>query len=254
MSIFRGIIAAFSIYSVIPMPHINWKAKGTGYAISFFPIVGIFLGTLLYGWFCVCDCLEISKNIFAAIAVAIPVLVTGGIHLDGYMDTVDAIASHSDKQRRLEIMKDSHPGAFACIYISLYFLIQFAFFQNINENNIIWFIGIFAISRSLSGIVATLMPGARNNGMLSDMLKTADSDNNKKNIGLIIFPFMVMAMIIILYMSLDISLTMIIIAAEIMWVLIYCIYMKTTIGGVTGDTSGFFLQISELIGQMLILL
>ena len=55
-------------------------------------------------------------------AVLIPVLVTGGIHLDGLLDTADALSSWQTRERRLEILKDSHAGAFAIIVCCGYFL------------------------------------------------------------------------------------------------------------------------------------
>ncbi len=47
----------------------------------------------------------------ASVAVLIPVLVTGGIHLDGLLDTADALSSWQTRERRLEILKDSPRGS-----------------------------------------------------------------------------------------------------------------------------------------------
>ena len=55
----------------------------------------------------------------------IPVLVTGGIHLDGYADTSDALSSYGDREKKLEILKDPHCGAFAVIRLCTYFLAYF---------------------------------------------------------------------------------------------------------------------------------
>lgn len=41
-----------------------------------------------------------------------PLLVTGGIHIDGFSDTMDALSSHAERQKKLEIMDDPHIGAF----------------------------------------------------------------------------------------------------------------------------------------------
>ena len=51
----------------------------------------------------------------AVILTVIPVFVTGGIHVDGLLDTSDALSSWQERTRRLEILKDSHAGAFAII-------------------------------------------------------------------------------------------------------------------------------------------
>ena len=54
-----------------------------------------------------------------------PVAVTGGIHLDGYADTSDALSSYGDREKKLEILKDSHCGAFAVIRLCSYFVAYF---------------------------------------------------------------------------------------------------------------------------------
>ena len=62
-------------------------------------------------------------NLFFAIAMAlIPVIVSGGIHLDGFADTVDALSSYGDREKKLEILKDPNTGAFAVIGLCVYFL------------------------------------------------------------------------------------------------------------------------------------
>ncbi len=57
-----------------------------------------------------------------AVLVLVPVFVTGGIHVDGLLDTSDALSSWQERSRRLEILKDSHAGAFAVITAAVYFI------------------------------------------------------------------------------------------------------------------------------------
>ena len=69
-----------------------------------------------------------SGVLFAAAAACLPLLITGGIHMDGFMDTVDALASHQSRERKLEILKDSACGAFAVLYCGVYLLLSFALY------------------------------------------------------------------------------------------------------------------------------
>ena len=55
--------------------------------------------------------------------VLLPVLVTGGIHMDGFLDTTDALSSWQPREKKLEILKDSHAGAFAIIMGCSYFVL-----------------------------------------------------------------------------------------------------------------------------------
>ena len=59
-------------------------------------------------------------------AALLPLLVTGGIHLDGFLDVADARSSHQSRARKLEILKDSHVGAFAVIAMGCYLLLYTA--------------------------------------------------------------------------------------------------------------------------------
>ena len=80
-------------------------------------LVGLLCGVL---W-CVCGVLPLPAPARAAGFCLVPVWVTGGIHLDGYADTCDALASYGDTAKKLAILKDPHCGAFAVIRLCSYF-------------------------------------------------------------------------------------------------------------------------------------
>ena len=115
MKVLESIVVAFSMYSKIPMPHIEWNKENMKNVLCFFPWVGAVAGVLVWLWFRVSDQFGFGVMLRASVAVLIPVLVTGGIHLDGLLDTADALSSWQTRERRLEILKDSHAGAFAII-------------------------------------------------------------------------------------------------------------------------------------------
>ena len=133
MSIIKSIIVAFSMYSRIPMPRFNWNSKDMKYHLIFFPWVGAVIGGLEYGWQKLSYEFNISYIVFTLIALVIPVIVTGGFHVDGYMDTSDALASWGDKEKRLEILKDSHVGAFAVIRLITLGIILFSAIYSMDE-------------------------------------------------------------------------------------------------------------------------
>ena len=97
------------------------------YAMIFFPWIGAVIGIVTYGIFCLREwCAAwgtgVSEFTFTDLMVAAPVWITGGIHMDGFLDTQDALGSCQTKERRLEILKDPHAGAFAILSCALYFL------------------------------------------------------------------------------------------------------------------------------------
>lgn len=69
------------------------------------------------------------KSAFTAVLILIPVLITGGIHLDGLLDTADALSSYKTKEEKLEILKDSHAGAFAIIIGICWFVLDFGIYS-----------------------------------------------------------------------------------------------------------------------------
>ena len=92
----KSIIAAFSTYSKIPMPHVEFDEKHMRYSMSAFPLVGGVIGFIYCICFFVISGLDWSVTLQASILTAIPLILTGGIHMDGYMDTYDALCSFGD--------------------------------------------------------------------------------------------------------------------------------------------------------------
>ncbi|MEG1972989.1 MAG: adenosylcobinamide-GDP ribazoletransferase, partial [Oscillospiraceae bacterium] len=126
MFLIKNLISAFSMFSALPMPNIQYNEKNTKYMMAFFPFIGLTLGAFIFFWIEICQKLCLG-NIFLSLGIVIiPPVISGFIHLDGFMDTLDALASHGTKEKMLSIMKDSHVGAFAVIGLLIYFFLYFA--------------------------------------------------------------------------------------------------------------------------------
>lgn len=244
MKFIRAFVVAIMTYSVIPMPQVKWEEDNTKYAIMFFPIVGVIIGAILFAWHRICVLLGIDSMIFAAGAVAIPILITGGIHIDGYMDTIDALASHTDRERMLEIIKDSRVGAFAVIYEAVYMIVAFALLSGCAGSNISVICVSFFLSRCISGVLATLIPNARQSGMLSSMMGRQE----KKSKYIIVIWLSILLIISACAMAFlgGILQMAIVVTGAVLAILYYGVNVVKRLGGVTGDTSGYFLQICEL--------
>lgn len=241
MVFFESLLVAMSTYSVIPMPQFEWNERNMKYAICFFPAVGVVCGLGLWGWYALCVALKLSAILFAAGAVALPLLITGGIHMDGYMDTTDALASHQLREKKLEILKDPHCGAFAVIYCGIYLVLNFGLmYQLFETGNVLVLCPIYILSRALSGFCAVTMPNARKSGMLCAY--TQNTDKHKAMAATLIVA--ALAGIGLLMLSPIVGGCVVICAG--LSVLYYRLMTMKQFGGVTGDTAGFFLQICEL--------
>ena len=106
MWIFNSLIIAIAMYSKIPMPQAEWNEKNMRYAMCFFPVVGVVIGAAEFAaGYALLHWLHCKPLLFSVAMTLIPVLITGGIHLDGFADTVDAMSSYAERERRLEILK-----------------------------------------------------------------------------------------------------------------------------------------------------
>ena len=114
---------AFATYSRIPMPKVDWSEENRRYSLCFFPLIGMVIGVALWIWLHLCSRLSLGGMLQGTLGAAIPLIITGGIHMDGFMDVTDAISSWQTKERRLEILKDSHVGAFAVMGCAGYLLL-----------------------------------------------------------------------------------------------------------------------------------
>lgn len=123
MNLLGSLAIAFSMYSRIPMPQVSWTKERMKYAMCFFPLIGVVIGALTYGSVLVLTVLKLDW-MAKILPVLVPLIVTGGIHMDGFLDVTDARASHAPVEKKLEILKDPHTGAFAiigcCVYLLLY--------------------------------------------------------------------------------------------------------------------------------------
>lgn len=254
MILFESLLVAVSTYSVVPVPQFDWNERNMKYAICFFPAVGVLCGALLWGWYALAGLLGVSSLLFAAVAVCIPLLVTGGIHMDGYMDTVDALASHQTKERKLEIMKDPNCGAFAVVYCGIYLLLSLGLMYELFDARCLLAIcPMFILSRALSALCAVTMPSARKGGMLRAYTK--DAAKRKTVVAMSIVA--VLCAVGMILLSPIVGGIAVLFAALSMF--LYRRMAMKQFGGVTGDTAGFFLQLCELccmvgawIGAMLV--
>ena len=158
---------AFAMYSKIPMPGADWEKENMRYMMCFFPLIGIVIGALAVGWAWLSERLQAGEILKSAVYVLIPVAVTGGIHLDGLLDTADALSSYQPRERKLEILKDSHAGAFAVITACCYFLAAFGVWSELDRKEVLVLAGGFVLSRAMSGLGVASFPCAKKTGTLA---------------------------------------------------------------------------------------
>lgn len=121
-NIFSGFSLAVSMLTTLPFFKVHEFYKGiNGYGAMFYPLVGFLLGSLLYAIALLLTPYVPTFHI-GIILFALWVLLTGGLHLDGYCDTIDGL--FVDKSRALEVMKDPHNGGMGMIFGGVFFILK----------------------------------------------------------------------------------------------------------------------------------
>ena len=243
--VWETFVVAFSLYSALPMPQIPWNAGNMGYALAAFPLIGVGIGLAQLLWWAIYTGLRLSAPMVgAAVAALLPVAITGGIHLDGFCDVCDALASHGDREKKLEIMKDSHAGAFAAIGLGCYFMFTFALWAElyaVPRWQYAAFLGLgCTLSRGMSACGAVAFPKAKNSGLLRALSDSAQ----KKGVfacGILWILLAAAGMIAIQPCTGALAL-----ALAGGWFLYYFQKSRREFGGITGDLAGWFLTLCEL--------
>lgn len=247
-SIWNSFKVAFSMFSKIPMPRADWTEENMKYMFCWLPFVGTVIGILSVAVQWVGMKFGFDKGFLTVLLVLVPVLVTGGIHIDGFLDTADAMSSWQERERRLEILKDSNAGAFAVITAGVYFLIWYGGYSQIEERvSLIYIMGVgFMVSRCFAGLGVILLPKAKADGTVAEFSRKSSHDVVKYTLILFLVVLLgIMLWIHPIYGG----------AAFVTAALIYVYYRYMALkyfGGTTGDLSGCYICLCES-GMLLVL-
>ena len=237
MHIYEAAVIAFAMFSAIPMPNIFWTEKNMRMSLCFFPMVGLLIGLLLWIWTLMCNRFAMPEILRGAGLCMIPVILTGGIHLDGYADTWDALASHGGVDHCQRILKDPHIGTFAVIHLCGYFIILFAVMTSLSVESPFLFPCIFSLSRALSALALTCFPMREGSGTARSF---ADAADKKK-----VFCFSLIVSLAFCAGLIAAKAWSGIPAAAITF-FAYLMIAEKRFGGVSGDLAGWFVQNAEL--------
>lgn len=241
ISLYESLVIAFSMYSRIPVPQVEWTDAGMKYALCFFPLTGAVIGAAEVVFFWLAQRIGLGDMARVCIGTALPLLVTGGIHMDGFLDVTDARSSCQPAERKLEIMKDPHAGAFAIWKCGLYLLLYLAVFGELGEEAFPAMAGIYVLERAMSGWSVVSLPKARTDGLASTFSRGA-----QKQAVQVTMLFWGMAATGYLFWSGGWRAGISAVAVAFLVFLWYCRMARREFGGITGDLAGYFLQLCEL--------
>ena len=253
MRIIKQIIISFSLYSRIPMPIFEWDGDDMHHAITFLPLIGLVIGGVSLGVYKLCALANIPELVRVLTLSLVPLVITGGFHMDGFMDVSDALHSYQSQEKKLEIMKDPHIGAFSVISLLIYGMIWVAALYTViykaisagDTKLISIYVLFFFVARAICGLTSICFEKAKKDGML----QTEAGQSSFRDKMLLVIQTIIGSLGIMYFRPI---LGVLVIIGLFIYTLIYKYMCDKEFGGVTGDTAGFFVAVSEEV--MLVIL
>lgn len=229
----RSLRIAFGLMTTLPvrLPD-DWAAGDSGRAAVWYPFVGLVIGLLTWlAW--TAAGFVFPPLVAGMIVLVVWVILTGGLHLDGLADCCDGLLASTSVERRLEIMKDPHIGAFGVIGLILVLFLKAAALSSLTPASSLSILLAASLGRWCI-LPAGLLPLARPAGMGADF---AQGFRRSFTIWGAIAPLTIM-----LFLGIGSALSALIgvgAAALVLWL------AKSRIGGLTGDVFGMLVEIVE---------
>lgn len=211
---------------------------------EYFPLVGLLLALLLCLLVLIFAPL-VPQLVLAALLVVGLVILTGGLHLDGLMDSCDGLFGGNTRERKLEIMRDSHVGSFGVLGALCILLLKFALFASIAIHSLSLALLIALPSaRWAMVLVLRVYPSARPTGLGAAFHLVVTTKR------LLLTGIVILAIVLIaghlagLIVWLVVSMTSLILG----------LWITRSIGGLTGDSYGAIEEIAEVVALLVLVL
>jgi adenosylcobinamide-GDP ribazoletransferase len=234
----RTLRIAFGLLTTLPFPlPDDWSPGDSGRASVWYPLVGLVIGVLT--WLVWKGAMLLFPSLVAGIITLLAwVAMTGGLHLDGLADCCDGLLASASVERRLEIMKDPHLGAFGGIGLILVLLLKGAALAMLTPATSFGIMLAASLARWCI-LPAGLLPLARPSGM------GADFSSGLQRSFIYMGAILPVGLALVLGMHGVIPLLAGLAAAALVFWL-----AKSRIGGVTGDVFGMIIEVVETVALL----
>lgn len=236
-------ILAWQLLTVIPLKQLSWSREDLGSSMAFFPIVGFLLGSCLFvtNWLLTPF---LPRPLVDLILLLVLAILTGGLHLDGFADTVDGLAGGASREEVLKIMQDGRVGAFAVVALIFLLGIKFLALDHLP-------VGIKGQALILTPVIgrwamvlsATVSKSARSEGGLGKPYLEPQRPMTFFIASAICF---LIALVLLWWKG------PLLMVAVGFFVLVVLASVQRRIGGITGDVLGAINEMSEVLALVLI--
>ncbi|MDD5130993.1 MAG: adenosylcobinamide-GDP ribazoletransferase [Candidatus Omnitrophica bacterium] len=234
----NSLLLAIQFLSILPLRANKFSEKNMAWALVYFPVVGLFLGGVLVGLnilFSILNTTSITINIILVISL---IILTAGMHLDGLADTADAFLSGKEKKEMLGIMRDPHIGAMGVLSLISVILLKVSLLSMVSVSlKPIALMLMCSLSRWAAVATIFFFPYARQEGKAGVFIK-----------GMNLKIFIISSIAVVIFAAVIWQIK----GAVVLMVVtgFSCVLGKFStkkIGGITGDTLGAEIEITEII-------
>jgi len=242
----RDFFAALQFLTILPVSPVrprgangvkigpDIEGKAFGRSLAWFPFVGLMIGLTISLPVLLSDILP--QAVIAALIVAASIVITGGIHLDGFADTCDGLYGSSSRERALEIMRDSRIGTMATVGVAMLLILKFSILASMPREIIVKSLILMAAFARWSQVLACVVSKyARGEGKAKHFIEYASKRE------LLVSSLFILTLFIFLLGVKGIALF----ALSALPAFVMINYIKIRIGGMTGDTIGAVSEASE---------
>lgn len=217
-----------------------WREEEIGRYPGYFPLVGLFLGLIMFGSREVLGLL-LPERLVALFLALLLIVLTRGFHLDGLADMADAVLSHRSRERMLEIMKDSHQGTFGVLALIFAVMLKFELLVLIISHpaGLILFPLWGRLASSLVTVRSTYVGNP--NGLGRFLVE----GSNGSDLALATATALIFSVLIGGLAGLATVLGVVAFGLSLTWL------WRRVLGGVTGDLLGASLELAELFGLLM---
>ncbi|MFE8698873.1 adenosylcobinamide-GDP ribazoletransferase [Cytobacillus sp. FJAT-53684] len=245
----KGLLINLQFFTAIPVPMaLPMDKVHLEKAIKTFPLLGLLQGGIYaFLFYAFLHWTPFSALTAAFVLWLAGIILTGGIHLDGWMDASDAFFSYQDQEKRLEIMKDPRAGAFGVLSVIVLLGTKFFFIYEITQmvhSTTLLFIAVIPFfSKMIMGVLLLRVKAARKEG-LGTLFKNASNERT-----LIIYPVYVILLLAAAGIWWNQMLAGVIVFIIVSVCALFILPRKiiSWFGGMTGDVLGASVEGMELL-------
>lgn len=246
LSALTAFMMAWGMYLAIPCPYKHWDDTLRAQQLVCLPLIGLIVGalwSLCAGLFAL---IGFSGLLAAAVLTAVPFLITGFFHLDGFLDCCDAILSRRDLPTRQKILKDSRVGAFAVICSGLLFLFSFAALADCSFAEISPALLLLpVVTRCMAGIAVSSFAPMQSSQYAASFASSKPNWPRRVLLGMYLA---VMLVVFLRFLSHPACALCVALAGLVS--ILSCRLARKNLGGMSGDIAGFSITLGELAGLL----